>query len=303
MKILKAVAILLIVALAASLTKAWYEIYLVGQYYSKSGLFLAVFVGLMPAFIWAIALGSAIGIVKVKPKAPSMLPLLFLPLVLPNLGCDYAQANVQTLITRNCGVSWEVIKAGETIPKLIGVCSYKVTVPDYPMPGETRFKASFANRVLAGIEVAYEYQIMDAKVFISEAKYLGKPNTDSDDKTNSASAFETAENSVIDKRIREATSTSLIKEDIVDFSQAEYEDALLQAANEMLKTKGVKLNFISFVPTPEEQTRLAIDMVTALKVYDSKGMGALGAQVAVAKAGAPRIAMTATVPQQAPPAD
>ena len=36
----------------------------------------------------------------------------------------------------------------------------------------------------------------------SEAKYLGKINSDSDDEANSSKAYETAENSVIDKRIK-----------------------------------------------------------------------------------------------------
>ena len=165
--------------------------------------------------------------------------------------CDYATSNVQTLYTSDCGVSWKLIKAGESIPKAIGMCSYKVTIPDYPMQGESKFKTAFKDRVLANVEVTYDYEITDGILFISEAKYLGKSNTASEDQTNSSSAYETAENSVIDKRIKEVARELLIAEDITDFSQSDFEDRLLTAVNKLLQSKGVKLNFLSFVPIPD----------------------------------------------------
>jgi hypothetical protein len=214
-------------------------------------------------------------------------------------GCSRAQANVQTLVTNDCGQTWQVIKVGETVPRTIGYCSYTITIPDYPMQGEVKFKTSFANRVLANVEVSYEYVIIDGVKFISEAKYIGKMNSESDDKSNASSAYESAENSVIDKRIREAASTSLIQQDIVDFSQAEFEDLLLNKANEMLAEKGVKLSFISFVPIPEEQTRLAIDVLTAQKVYESKGLGDLGQKIIVAKSGSAKVIVSNEAPAAA----
>jgi hypothetical protein len=206
--------------------------------------------------------------------------------------CDRAQSNVQTLYTNNCGVSWQLIKAGETLPKGIGMCSYKVTVPDYPMQGESIFKSAFKNRVMAKIEVTYDYSILDAIKYVGEAKYLGKINSDSDDEVNSSKAYETAENSVIDKRIKEVARDLLISEDIVDFSQAEFETKLLESVNELLKAKGVKINFLSFVPIPEEQTRQAIDVVTAMKIYESKGLTEVGKSVTSARAGATKVEVT-----------
>jgi hypothetical protein len=216
--------------------------------------------------------------------------LLVLAAVLQS--CDRAQSNVQTLYTNNCGVSWQLIKAGETLPKGIGMCSYKVTVPDYPMQGESVFKSAFKNRVMAKIEVTYDYSITDARLYIGEAKYLGKINSDSDNEANSAKAYETAENSVIDKRIKEIARDLLINEDIVDFSQADFETKLLDDVNKLLISKGVKLNFLSFVPIPEEQTRQAIDIVTAMKIYDSKGLTEVGKAVAAARAGATKVSVT-----------
>lgn len=203
--------------------------------------------------------------------------------------CDYAHSNVQTLITDDCGVNWKIIKPGESVPKRIGVCAYKITIPDYPMQGESRFRTAFKDRVLANIEVTYDYSITQPIAFINEAKYLGKPNASSDDASNSFSVYETAENSVIDKRIKEVSRDLLIHEDIVDFSQADFEEKLLTDVNKLLEAKGVRLNFLSFVPIPEEQTRLAIDVVTAAKIYNSKGLTEVGKAVSSARAGASKI--------------
>ncbi|TXH07076.1 MAG: hypothetical protein E6Q06_04090 [Candidatus Moraniibacteriota bacterium] len=213
-------------------------------------------------------------------------------------GCaDRAFSNVQTLYTKDCGVNWQLIKVGEPIPYKQFKCEYHVTVPDYPLQGDTRFKTMFKGRVLAEVEVAYDYSIFDAIVFVGEAKYIGKANTDATDKSNASGLYEAAENAVIDKRIRDIAADMLLKEDIVDFSQAEFEDKLLAAVNEVLKSKGVKLNFLSFVPIPEEQTRLAIDMLTAYKVYESRGLAEFGQKLAIAKAGAARITLTAPQPK------
>lgn len=215
--------------------------------------------------------------------APVFLVLLLLA------GCGRAYGNKQTLRTTDCGVTWTLLKPGDVIPASVHGCQYTITLPDYPLQGEARFKTSFKDRVLAQVEVAYDYSIVDGIAFLGEAKYLGRANSDGNDDTNSSGMYETAENAVIDKRIREAATTLLREEDIVDFSQAEFEEKLLTSVNEMLAQKGVSLNFLAFVPIPDEQTRLAIDMLTAMKVYESRGLGELGQQVAISRAGATKI--------------
>ncbi len=222
-----------------------------------------------------------------------ILSLCVLLTLLTMQSCDYATSNVQTLITDDCGVSWRVVKAGQSIPKRIGTCQYKVTLPDYPMQGESTFRTPFKGKVLANCEVTYDYSIVDPVLYIGEAKYLGKSNTSSDDETNSSVAYETAENGVIDKRIKEIARGLLIEQDIVEFSQAEFEELLLIKVNELLKTKGVQLNSLSFVPIPEEQTRLAIDVATAWRIYQSKNLDSVGAGVLKARAGASRIIINA----------
>ena len=292
-RILKMLALVFLAAFLLGCLSLWYDTYLIGKYYLSAGVFLKIMGALAPLLLIGGASYLAVKIVKysgdLEGGGKTLLVLFGFLAVGSQSGCERANANVQTLITNNCGVAWQLIKAGETVPARIGPCAYKVTIPDYPMQGDTTFKTSFKNRVLAQVEVGYEYIIVDGAVFIGEAKYLGKKNSDADDATNASQRYESAENAIIDKRIRDVASELLLLEDIVEFSQGVFEDKLLAAVNERLKDKGVRLNFLSFVPIPEEQTRLAIDMMTAMKIYESKDLGDLGRLVAAARAGASQI--------------
>lgn len=218
-------------------------------------------------------------------------------LALSTTACERAMANKQTLKTNNCGVSWELIPAGQTIASPIGMCSYYVTIPDYPMQGEANFKTSFKNRVLATVSISYDYQITDGKAFISEAKYIGKMNSSAEDESNASGAYETAENVVIDKRLREIVGNLLRDQDIVEFDAGEFEDKLLADINDQLKPRGVKLNTLAFVPTPQPHTAEAIDIVTSLRVYQAAGVEEEGKRIVVARAGAPSISTTVSTPK------
>lgn len=210
--------------------------------------------------------------------------------------CDRSQANVKTLISNDCGQSWELVKPGELIPKRITVCELKTTIPGAPMTGDSHFKTSFANKVKAVIDLDYEYEIFDPVLFITEATYLAKTNSDPDDVSSNNSRFESAENSIIDKRIKEIARDLLENVDIVEFDQSEFEDTLLIQVNLLLADRGVKINFLSFVPTPSEQTEQAIDVATAMKIYESKGLGEIGKSVIANKAGATKIEMIVNEP-------
>lgn len=220
----------------------------------------------------------------------TILSIAFLALTLTS--CDRSQANVQTLISDDCGVNWELIKPGQVIPSRVGPCALKTTVPGSPMTGESHFKTTFANKVKANIDMDYEYEIIDPVKFITEAPYLAKTNSDPDDVSSNNSRFESAENSIIDKRIKEAARELLQDVDIVEFDQSEFEDTLLLVVNKSLENRGVRLNFLSFVPTPSEQTEQAIDVATAMKIYESKGLQEVGKLVIANKAGATRVEMS-----------
>jgi len=205
--------------------------------------------------------------------------------------CDKSQANVQTLISNDCGVTWQLIPPGQTIPKRVMACELKTTIPGAPMTGESLFKTTFANKVKANIELDYEYEIVDPVKFISNAKYLAKSNSDGDEVSANSSRFESAENSIIDKRIKEIARNLLENVDIVEFDQSEFEDNLQDSVNKDLESRGVRINYLSFVPTPSEQTEQAIDVATAMKIYESKGLQEVGKQVIANKAGATKINM------------
>ena len=220
--------------------------------------------------------------------------ILIITLVLSALtfqSCERSQANVRTLISNDCGVTWQLIPAGQTIPKRITACELKTTIPGAPMTGESHFKTNFANKVKTNIDMDYEYEIIDPVKFITEAPYLAKSNSDGDDVSSNNSRFESAENSIIDKRIKDIARDLLLDIDIVEFDQSEFEDTLQIRVNGALAERGVRINYLSFVPTPSEQTEQAIDVATAMKIYESKGLQEVGKQVISNKAGATKIEM------------
>lgn len=214
--------------------------------------------------------------------------------------CERSQANVRTLISNDCGVTWELIPAGQTIPKRMLACELKTTIPGSPMTGESHFKTNFANKVKTNIDMDYEYEIIDPVKFITEAPYLAKTNSESDEVSADNSRFESAENSIIDKRIKDIARELLLDIDIVEFDQSEFEDTLQTQVNKSLATRGVRINYLSFVPTPSEQTEQAIDVATAMKIYESKGLQEVGKQVIANKAGATRVEMKVVESQNNP---
>lgn len=207
------------------------------------------------------------------------------------LSCSYAKSNQQVLVSTDCGITWNSIKAGESVPRGTGnPCFQKVVIPNFPMQGDSKFIANLKDRVRATVIIDYDYSIIDPLSFIKQAKYLGKSNANADD--NGAldpSAFEGAENMVIDKRLREEAKDLFLAEDIVDLEQSILENKLLEIANKELEPYGVHLNFISLTFDLDEQTRQAIDVATAMKIYQSKGIEDLGKQTIISRAGSNKI--------------
>src|SRR5437868_3358299 len=64
--------------------------------------------------------------------------------------CNYAKSNQQVVISTDCGMTWEEIKAGDAVPKAgLNACYMKVVIPNYPMQGETKFISNLKDRVRA----------------------------------------------------------------------------------------------------------------------------------------------------------
>lgn len=206
-------------------------------------------------------------------------------------GCSHAKVNQQVLISNDCGMNWKSITSGDVVPKgAMNPCFMKVVIPNYPMQGDSKFISNLAGKVKVNVEIDYDYSIINGLAFIREAKYIGKTNADvdSDDALNSV-AFESAENRVIEKRIREVAKALFVNEDIVELDQTELEDKLEAASNKMLEKFGVKLNFITLTFIPDEQTKEAIDVATAMRIYESKGLKEIGEKIMAQRAGATKI--------------
>ena len=169
------------------------------------------------------------------------------------------------------------------------------------MQGDSRFITNLKDRVRAFVHIDYDYSITDPLEFIKQAKFLGKANAHADnDEALESSAFEGAENMVIDKRIRDISKSIFINEDIVELDQAEIENKLLEESNKILAPLGVSLNFITLTFDLDDQTRQAIDVSTAMKIYESKNLTDLGKAVIIQKAGAAKLVVEAAKEQNIP---
>lgn len=204
--------------------------------------------------------------------------------------CNYAKSNQQVVVSDDCGMTWKKINAGDAVPKAgVNPCYMKVVIPNYPMQGESKFISNLKDRVRANVHIDYDYSIIEPLSFIKQAKFLGKANTDADDEKAVGEAFEGAENMVIDKRIKDVAKGVFVDADIVELDQSDMENHLLAESNKVLEPLGVRLNFITLTFDLDEQTRQAIDVSTAMKIYESKGLQDVGKQVMVQKAGATKV--------------
>lgn len=240
-------------------------------------------------FIFIVA-GLVLLIVGFIRFARHITTLSLLAILVLSQGCNYAKSNQQVVISEDCGMTWEKINAGDAVPKGgLNACYMKVVIPNYPMQGESKFICNLKDRVRANVHIDYDYSIIDPLNFITHAKFLGKANTDADSADAIGSAFEGAENMVIDKRIKDVAKNVFIDSDIVELDQSEVEESLLIESNKILEALGVQLNFITLTFDLDEQTRQAIDVSTAMKIYESKGLQDIGAQVISERAGANKI--------------
>lgn len=227
---------------------------------------------------------------------PTLILLLFI-----SQGCERVKSNQQFVVSEDCGKTWRKISAGDHVPKSVAnYCYMSVVMPNFPMQGDSKFVANLMERVRATTQIDYDYSITDPLAFIQQAKYLGKSNIDPDNATAIGAAFEGAENMVIDKRIRDVAKSVFLQEDIVELDQAELENKLQAESNKVLEPLGIHLNFITLTFELDEQTRQAIDISTAMKIYQSRGLAELGKQVMIQRAGAARIVVEKETPAPQP---
>jgi hypothetical protein len=275
--LVSAIALALIIWIAIGFYKA-----ATGHYFTNASVITSAFL-IIAAVTSVICL--FIGVRKVWTLA---ILLLALPIM---EGCNYAKANQQVVVSTDCGMTWHKINIGDAVPRGTGNrCFMKVVMPNFPMQGDSRFVSNFKDRVRAAVHIDYDYSIIEPLSFIKQAKYLGKANGDADSQDAlDPSAFEGAENMVIDKRIRDVSKSILLQEDIVELDQAELESHLYTESNKILEPLGIHLNFITLTFDLDEQTRQAIDVATAMKIYQTKDLNDVGKAVIAARAGATKI--------------
>lgn len=206
-------------------------------------------------------------------------------------GCQRVPSNVHVLTTSDCGANWEKLDVGNAVPKHTGQpCGYNVALPNWPMAGETQFKTQFDKKVLSNARLSYTYAITEPLAFINEARYLGKMGGSLELSADEVgSRYEMAENIIIDKLLREVTTNLTRTLDIVDANPAEIEEAILKQAAESLQKKGITINDLALVIENDEQTRLAIDSATAIRVYEAAGIKEVGERVMIARSGATKV--------------
>jgi hypothetical protein len=216
--------------------------------------------------------------------------------ILALAGCARTPSNVHVISTTDCGAKWEKLDVGAAVPKHTGnPCGYTTALPNWPMAGETQFKTQFAKGVLSSAKLSYSYSISNPLAFVNEARYLGKMGGSLEISAESVGArFEMAENVIIDKLLREVTTDLTRGLEVVDANPAQIEDAIFEKSKATLEKKGVVLADLALVIENDEQTRLAIDAATAVRVYDAAGIGEVGKQIIAARAGATQIHIGAT---------
>jgi len=209
--------------------------------------------------------------------------------------CSRTPSNVHVISTTDCGASWTKLDVGSRVPKhASNPCGYNVALPNWPMAGDAKFRTQFSKKVLSNATLSYTYVITNPLAFINEARYLGKMGGSLEISSDTAGdKYEMAENIIIDKLLREVTTTITRDLDVVDANPAEIEDAIFNAARETLDKKGVTLSDLALVVENDEQTQLAIDVATAIRVYEAAGVGDIGKTIMSARAGATKITVNA----------
>ena len=208
-------------------------------------------------------------------------------------GCERAPSNIHAISTEDCGATWKKLETGSSVPKhTSNVCGYNVALPNWPMAGDATFKTQFRGQVLTNARWSYTYQITDPLKYIKNAAYLGKMggslelSADDDGKK-----YGMAENILIDKALREVTVNETQTLEIVNANPADIEDKVFAKMKPLMELKGIALTDMALVIEPDTQTRLAIDVATAVRVYENAGIGEVGKQIAIANAGAARITL------------
>lgn len=252
--------------------------------------YVTFFAVLVPVFVVAIAIYLA-KLVKGTDftNVFSLVALLFFVVGMQSCS-QYAKTNQQVVFSEDCGKTWKEVTSGQAVPKgTMNRCFIKETMPGFAMQGSLEYYVLFDEQVKVQMDAAYDYEIFDPLLFMNFAKTLGKSNSTADSAAIDNQRFESAENRVIDVRIKKITSEQFQIVDVVKHDINQLEEDYQKLINDDLASRGVRLTILELVPDYQSQTKGAIDAYNALRIYKSNGMEELGKQIMVSKAGAPTI--------------
>lgn len=205
--------------------------------------------------------------------------------------------NEFVVVTSDCWNHMEVIKAGKTPPRLITACDRKIVLPAYLMDGTAEVPARFLGDVKGIIKFDYQYEIIDAIKFVSSAKFVTSSQTDEKGVVD-MNVLERAENSVIDKIIKDVTRDYIPTVNPVDIEESKIEVDILTPVNKRLEERGIVLSTMSVDVDFKQQTEQALDVISAYNLYKNAGIPEIGAKVIENQAGKPDLQVTVQNPQQ-----
>lgn len=195
--------------------------------------------------------------------------------------------NEWVVSTPNCWNTMSVTKAGEAIPRLTLNCDRMVILPATFMAADFMVETKFENRVAGTVNLTYQWRISDPIKFIASAKSITSSPTDGDKKIE-ATALEIIENSVVDKMIidviREYTPNKS-----AGLDELTIEKDIFELCKNRFNDRGVEFTSMSVNINFSPQIEEALDVISALKFYESNGEKELGKEVIRAKAGAANI--------------
>jgi hypothetical protein len=209
-------------------------------------------------------------------------------LIVTMLSCrSIVNPNEWVVSTGDCWNTMTVTKAGAYIPKLYTPCDRMVILPATFLSADFSVETKFENRVAGTINLTYQWRISEPIEFISSAKSITSSPTDEDKKID-VNTLESIENAVVDKMIidviREYTPNKSAGLDELTIEKDVFELCKNKFADRGVEFASMSVN-VNFSPQIEE----ALDVISALKFYESYGEKELGKDVIRAKAGSANI--------------
>jgi len=192
--------------------------------------------------------------------------------------------NEHVIVTVDCWNTMYAKKAGDALPRLLTTCDRVVVLPASLLNGEVNINAKFGkNRVSGSVNLSYQYLISDPIKFLGVAKFITSSKTIEDNKVD-PNVLEFAENTVIDKILKDIVRDYTPSMEASDVEESQVENDIVKIFSERCKERGIVIQSPSVDVNFSPQTQEALDVISAYKLYQSVGLEELGKEVIKGKA-------------------